>query len=91
MISEELTGKLYTMQEIARGFSIKVDVGSILYHDIIADSAGIDKLIGAGWTLNEMRRALGAHELDDPDANVRFITKNYGTLAGAMEGGEENE
>lgn len=90
MISEELTGKLYSVSEISNGCSIKVDTGSILHHDLIGGASGIDKLIGAGWTLNEVRKALGAHELDEPDANIRFITKNYGTLAEAIEGGEEN-
>ena len=90
MISQELTGKLYDSAEIASGSSIIVDTGSILHHDLIADSAGIDKLIGAGWTINEIRKALGAHALDDPDADVRFITKNYGTIAEALEGGEGN-
>ncbi len=90
MISQELTGKLYDSAEIASGSSIIVDTGSILHHDLIADSAGIDKLIGSGWTINEICKALGAHALDDPDADVRFITKNYGTIAEALEGGEGN-
>lgn len=90
MISQELTGKLYDSAEIASGSSIIVDTGSILHHDLIADSAAIDKLIGAGWTINEICKALGAHALDDPDADVRFITKNYGTIAEALEGGEGN-
>ena len=90
MISQELTGKLYDSTEIASGSSIIVDTGSILHHDLIADSAGIDKLIGAGWTINEIRKSLGAHALDDPGADVRFITKNYGTIAEALEGGEGN-
>ena len=90
MLSAELTGKLFTPAEIAEGSCITVDTGSILHHDLIADSAGIDKLTGAGWTINEVRRALGAHAADDPACNVRFITKNYGTIAEAAEGGEED-
>ena len=88
MISQELTGKLYTVQEITAGSHITVDTGSILHHDLIEDSSGLDKLIGAGWTINEVRRALGEYKLDDPDADVRFITKNYGTIAEALKGGE---
>ena len=90
MLSEELTGKIFTPQEVAAGSRITVDTGSVLHHDLIADSAGLDKLIGAGWTINEVRKALGQHETDDPDANVRFITKNYGTIAEALKGGEED-
>lgn len=88
MLSQELTGKLYTPQEIEDGCCILVDTGSILHHDLLADSAGIDKLTGAGWTLNEIRRAIGQHASDDPDCDVRFITKNYGTVKEAIEGGD---
>lgn len=88
MISQELTGKLFTVQEITSGSCITVDTGSILHHDLIEDSSGLDKLIGSGWTINEVRRALGEYKLDDPDADVRFITKNYGTIAETLKGGE---
>ncbi len=90
MISAELTGKLFTPQEAADGCCITVDTSCILHHDLIADSAGIDKLTGSGWTINEIRRALGTHASDDPECNVRFLTKNYGTIADALEGGEGN-
>ena len=88
MLSEELTGKLYTIGEIADGCKITVDTGSILHHDLISDSDGIDKLIGAGFTLNEVFAALGQPKSEEAGCNTRFITKNYGTLADAMEGGE---
>lgn len=88
MISEELTGKLYTIGEIADGCKITVDTGSILHHDLISDSDGIDKLIGAGFTLNEVFAALGQPQSGEAGCSTRFITKNYGTLADAMEGSE---
>ena len=90
MISQELTGKLYTTHDIMQGGRIVVDTGSILHHDLLADSAGIDKLIGSGWTLNELFRAFGIPESDEPGCSTRFITKNYGTIAEALEGGEGN-
>lgn len=90
MLSQELTGKLFTPQEIAAGSCIMVDTSSILHHDVLSNSEGIDKLIGAGWTINEVFQALGQHKTDDPDADVRFITKNYGTIAEALKGGEED-
>lgn len=90
MISQELTGKLYTTHDIMQGGRIIVDTGNILHHDLIADSAGADKLIGSGWTLNELFRAFGIPESDEPGCSTRFITKNYGTIAEALEGGEGN-
>ncbi len=90
LLSAELTAKKHSRQEITDGCYIAVDTSRILHHDPIRDSAGADKLIGAGWTLNEIRSAFGKNALDDPDADVRFITKNYGTIAEASEGGEGN-
>ena len=89
-LSAELTGKLYTPKEIAAGSCISVDTGRILHHDLIGSAAGADKLLGAGWTLNEVRQALGEHPVTDPNADRRFITRNYGEIADIAEGGEEN-
>ncbi len=87
-LSAELTGKLFLPEEIAAGSCISVDTGRILHHDLIGSAAGADKLLGAGWTLNEVRTALGEHPVTDPDANRRFITRNYGEIADIAEGGE---
>lgn len=88
MIGAELTGKKHTLQEIADGCRIEVDTGNILHHDVIGSAAGLDKLIGCGYTLNEVNRAIGQHAV--PGGDVRFITKNYQTMEQALEGGEDN-
>ena len=91
-ISAELTAKLHTRDEIASGSRITVDTGSILHHDLIADASGMDKLIGSGWTINEINRAAGQPESDDPVCSQRFITRNYQTMESALtEGGENSE
>lgn len=87
MIGAELTGKKHTLQEIADGCRIEVDTGNILHHDVIGSAAGLDKLIGCGYTLNEVNRAIGQHAV--PGGDVRFITKNYQTMEQALEGGDE--
>lgn len=89
MIGAELTGKKHTLQEIANGCRIEVDTGNILHHDVIGSATGLDKLIGCGYTLNEVNRAIGQHAV--PGGDVRFITKNYQTMEQALEGGEDNE
>jgi hypothetical protein len=76
------------LQEIADGCRIEVDTGNILHHDVIGSAAGLDKLIGCGYTLNEVNRAIGQHAV--PGGDVRFITKNYQTMEQALEGGEDN-
>lgn len=91
MISSELTGKLFTSDEIARGCCMEKDTGSIMHDDLIDSAGNIDKLIGAGWSHNEVRRALGQHSIPEKWADEHYITKNYQTMELAMKGGEEHE
>lgn len=91
MISAELTGKLYTPDEIVRGCSIEMYTGSILHHDLIGSAVNADKLIGSGWSHNEVRRALGQHAVQEDWADAHYITKNYQTMELALKGGEEDE
>lgn len=91
IISAELTGKLHTDSELIDGCSIEMDTGSILHHDLIDSAANVDKLIGSGWSHNEVRRALGQHPIPAPWADEHYITKNYQTMELAMKGGDENE
>ena len=89
-LSAELTGALYSKRDVQTGGCIFVDTGNVLHHDLIGSSTGIDKLMGAGWTINEINRALGQPKNNDPDCDTRFVTKNYGELRDIAEGGEEN-
>lgn len=89
LIGAELTAKKHTMQEIVSGCRIEVDTGNILHHDVIGSAEGLDKLIGCGYTLNEINRAIGQPAV--PDGDVRFITRNYQTMESAIaEGGESD-
>jgi HK97 family phage portal protein len=85
MLSAELTGKIYSGKDILNGCRIIVDTSSILHHDLIRDAGNTNKLLGAGWTLNEIFHVYGLPESAEDIANKRFITKNY------AEGGEGNE
>jgi hypothetical protein len=63
--------------------------GYTIFNDALK-LTGIDKLMGAGWTINEINRALGQPKNNDPDCDTRFITKNYGELRDIAEGGESD-
>lgn len=91
MIAREMTGKQYTLREIATGCAIEADTSAILHTDLIEAAANVDKLIGSGWSHNEVRRALGQHRLDAPWADEHYITKNYQTMQDAQNGGENHE
>lgn len=85
MLSAELTGKIYGVKDVLNGCRIIVDTSAVLHHDLIRDASGTDKLLGSGWTLNEIFHVYGLPESAEDIANKRFITKNY------AEGGEGNE
>lgn len=89
MLSAEFTAKKHSADEIMAGSRIAVDTGSILHHDLIADAGNADKLIGSGWSLNEVRRQFGQTALPDTWADSHFITKNYQVMDIAAEGGEQ--
>ena len=85
MLSAELTGKIYGEKDVLNGCRIIVDTSAVLHHDLIRDASGTDKLLGSGWTLNEIFHVYGLPESAEDIANKRFITKNY------AEGGEGDE
>lgn len=91
-ISAELTAKLYTLDEITSGSRIMVDTDRIVYHDLIGSASELSTLFGAGWSSDELRRAIGQPETGEPWARQHFVTKNYGEIGSVIaEGGEGNE
>lgn len=92
LIASEFTAKYYTLANIAKGDHIDVDTGTILHHDLVEDGEHIYRLVGAGWSHNEICRALGQPEIPEEWADEHFITANYETFQKAMtaEGGDGN-
>lgn len=78
--SEELTRKLYTPAEWHGGSRVSVDTSRVKHVDIFEMAAAVSQLIGAGFSLNEMRDQLGWPLIDDPMANEHLITRNFGSL-----------
>ncbi len=60
---------------------------SIQHKDIFDNANGIDKLIGDGFSRNEINKFLRLPKIDEAWADEHNLTKNYGK----MEGGAENE
>lgn len=88
IIETELNGKLYSKADIIGGTCIKGDVSRIKPINIFEKADNIYKLLGCGYTHNEIRERTGDDIVDDPEANKRFFTKNNSEI---VEGGEENE
>lgn len=91
--SEEGTRKRYGYGAWRAGSYLRMDSSSILHFDLFGQAANIEKLLGSGWSLNDIRRAAGEQPINEPWADEHLITKNIGrleTAEGAQEGGNGN-
>ena len=72
---------------------MRMDSSSIQHFDLFGQAANIEKLIGSGWSYNDIRRAAGEAPIKEPWADEHFMTKNIGQVAAldAQEGGNANE
>lgn len=92
--SEEATRKRYGFEEWRNGSFLRMDSSSIQHFDLFGQAANIEKLLGSGWSLNDIRRAAGENPIKEPWADEHLITKNIGrleTAESAQKGGNTNE
>lgn len=83
-LQEEITRKRYGYDSWRRGNYLRVDSSSILHYDLFGQAASIEKLIGSGYSINEVRHAAGQAEIHAPWADEHYLTKNIGTFADAL-------
>lgn len=91
--SEEATRKRYGFDAWQQGSYLRMDSSSIQHFDLFGQAANIEKLLGSGWSLNDIRRAAGEQPINEPWADEHLITKNIGrldTAESAQEGGNNN-
>lgn len=87
-ISEEMTIKQFTPQEIIEGSYIEGDCSSIKHRDIFSDAANIDKLIADSvLNVDEVRPQFNYKPLGKKFSTEYVRTKNYESVTNT--GGEE--
>lgn len=89
-ISEEITRKSYGFEGWKNGSYIRVDTSSINHFDLFANAPNIEKLIGCGYSYNDVQRAANLPTIDAPWANEHFLTKNIGQIQELMKGENAN-
>lgn len=88
--SEEATRKRYGYEAWAKGTYLRMDSSAIQHFDLFSQAANIEKLLGSGWSLNDIRRAAGETPIGEDWADDHFLTKNIGQFASvAAEAGKE--
>lgn len=89
MISEEFTYKIFTEDQIIRGYSIEADTSCIKHVDIFDKAGSIDKLIASGFlSIDEARLKAGMRGLDEEWSRVHYMTLNYTTAEAAVQTGK---
>lgn len=88
-IGEEITRKRCGFDGWRRGWYVKVDTSAIQHFDLFANAPNVEKLIGSGYSYNDLQRAAGGREIDEPWAEEHFLTRNF-ARAEEMLKGEDN-
>lgn len=74
-------------KEALNGTYMMIDTGAFIHVDVFEAAQGIYNLIGAGFSLNEIRRKIGDAQLNEKMADEHMITKNFTTELQDLNGG----
>lgn len=85
-ITEEVTKKRYGYDAWRRGSYMRVDTSAIQHFNLFDLAPNIEKLIGSGYSYNDVQRAAGGQEIDEPWANEHFLTKNFARAEELLKG-----
>jgi HK97 family phage portal protein len=77
MIGEEMTRKYYGYEEWKDGYYIKVDTSCVNHVDILEVANEVYNLVGAGFSLDELRDRLDKQLLNTEFSRKHFLSKNF--------------
>ena len=87
MISEELTYKMFSEDQILKGCAIEADTTCIKHVDIFDLAASIDKLIASGFlSIDEVRQKSSLRALNTEWSSGHFMTLNYSSIESVFAG-----
>lgn len=85
-LSEEITRKLYGFEKWQSGSYLRVDTSAINHFDLFANAPNVEKLIGSGYSYNDVQRAAGMPQINEPWAEEHFLTKNFAKAETVLKG-----
>lgn len=66
---------------VLKGNYQMIDTSGIMHMTVSELAVAADKMLGSGWTLDEIRRKTGDPILNTPESTKRFITLNYAEMS----------
>lgn len=89
LLETEITRKLYGYDAVAKNSYLAIDTARLEVTGVFDMAEKVDKLISCGvYSIDEVRKKMGEEELQIPESEKHFITKNYSEIS--EEGGEGN-
>jgi len=85
-LSEEINRKRYRYDNWLEKSFLQIDTSAIEHFNLFGNAANIERLIGSGYSYNDVQRAAGGREIDEPWADEHFITKNFAEVKSALKG-----
>lgn len=85
-LQEEITRKRYGFEEWKAGSCLRIDTSAIQHFDLFGNAANVEKLIGSGYSYNDIQRAVGGMEINEDWAEAHFLTKNFGKAEELLRG-----
>lgn len=85
-LSEEITRKLYGFEGWKSGSFLRVDTSTINHFDLLANAPNVEKLMGCGYSYNDVQRAVGMPTVNEPWANEHLFTKNFAKAETVLKG-----
>lgn len=91
-ISQEITAKRYTKQQVLSGCYAKVCTDNIKHIDIFDIASNIDKLIASSFiNIDDVREKAGLEPTGEEWSKRYIRTKNYETITNLKSGGDNDE
>lgn len=89
-IQERIVRAKYSYEQWREDTTLRIDTSSLIHFDLFANAANIEKLIGSGYSFNDIRKASGQEPIKEAWADDHFITKNFAEAGsvGTTGGGE---
>lgn len=92
MIAREINRKR-SGKEVLNGTYLMIDTSTIMHREPLDEAQNMFNMVGAGWSMDEVRKAAGAPPLGTEWSNKHLISKNFENFEAAEEAGkgESNE
>lgn len=89
-LEDEINRKCYGADLWTNGSFVKADTSGLQHFDLFVNADNVAKLVGSGWSYNDIQKAIGGTEVAADWANEHYFTKNNVGVS-SLKGGEKDD